>query len=282
MSTESTTVMIDAHVHFYDCFDLNNVVGAAQKHFEYTLAKHVDAHHQTSKQKALCLLCVDLQDKELEEEIKRLRAVPGLHISERNTDEPSSRTVTNENTGFSMQIVWGHQIICAENIELLAFGLSEKIPNGTSLLDAISSTGKMGSFGILPWGFGKWTGERGQIVRHVLEGLTSEKSDLLVGDNGGRWSLSSKPALLQYAESRSIWNIPGSDPLPFPAQEAKLGSRGVILNGHYDTEKPLSSIARLINELEHPPVDYGTGESTLNFLMSQTKMQLRKHLKRSS
>lgn len=301
-SSSSCTVLLDAHVHLYDCFDLDKLFKAAHQN-AITAGKQLLRHDATAEKQSgntqqgtfsgsesmrkaelqQCLFCVDLQDKQLDREIERLTTLPGYQLSDPDPQEPDSRTITQLHAGFSMQIVWGHQLISAENIEVLGFGMEQAIANGTPLLEIIDCLKSSADFGILPWGFGKWHGSRGMHVQKLLQTLAEDdkaKNRFYVGDNGGRWLWTATPKLLDFAQQQSIWNIPGSDPLPFPRQHNRPGSRGVVLKGTYNVKTPRASISRLLSTLESKPAQFGEGETTLNFVKAQFGMQLRKHLRR--
>ena len=97
-----------------------------------------------------------------------------------------------------------------------------------------------------------------------------------LGDNGNRpffWPL---PALFARAASRGIRNLAGSDPLPFPGQENKVGSFGVRLSGRIDPLRPFSSLRSLLRNPEVPLYPYGRSERLYPFVRHQIGMRLRK------
>lgn len=275
--TANTTLLLDAHVHLYDCFDLEQLLLAAQQNFERVVS------HMPSQagRFAFCLLCVDLQDKTLSSELDRLSALNTYEFSSKDRKEKHAITVKHRSSGFSMQIVWGYQIITDENIEVLAFDLPDPIPNGTPLGATLDSLNRSQSLAILPWGFGKWSGKRGELIKNILaEQAISRTAELFVGDNGGRWRRTSESHLIKHAQQAGMWNIPGSDPLPFPVQASRPGSRGVVLHGNYDQECPTHSIRQLLQQLDVQPDQFGDGETLLPFLLAQLGMQWRKQLRK--
>lgn len=269
-----TSLVLDAHVHLYECFDLQRLLDAARNNF----SKVVEQQGLIEGDAALCLLCVDLQDRDFDTTIERLSQVPGYEVKAVSETEPYSRSLLHLASDMQLQIIWGHQIISAENLEVLAFGLTQPIANGTPLNDIMAGL-QQARFGIVPWGFGKWSGQRGQRVHQLLHESASADADALwwVGDNGGRLAMSPLPAQIEEAAELERWNIPGSDPLPFPDHASRVGSYGVILNGAYDPQAPMLSVRALLASATEQPRVFGDGVSLLPFVCNQIGMQWRKH-----
>jgi len=72
----------------------------------------------------------------------------------------------------------GYQIISTENIEVLALGCPERLPdkifNAAELCHKIQQANAVA---VLPWGLGKWLGKRGKIIQSVLD----ENKNVCVG-----------------------------------------------------------------------------------------------------
>ena len=126
---------------------------------------------------------------------------------------------------------------------------------------------------VIPWGLGKWIGARGRLVRIAME--SPEAQDLFLGDSGGRLARTPTPVLLRRGIRQDVWNLPGSDPLPFPSQQDRVGSRGFVLPGDLDPERPTPEVRRLVGELEAQPVTFGRGMDVLEFVLAQVRMQVR-------
>ena len=311
VNSSQTTVLVDAHVHLYDCFDLLDYFDAARRNFS-AIAQSLSAATLTDSTVSgatfsgttspdssesgtplpganpvrNCLLCVDLQDKSLTAEQERLSQIPGYTYSDCHSMEPFSGCVTHNESGFAIEMIWGHQIVTAENLELLCFNLPTDVQRGIALADLLEIMNHEDAFAILPWGFGKWWGRRGRVVDQTLvqygvnDPNTQKDLALFVGDNGGRPRLTASgfpiPGLIDQAVKAGIWNISGSDPLPFSAQASKPGSHGVILQGAYDASRPHRSVNALLRALSEQPGVFGAGERWVDFFKSQVRMQLRK------
>lgn len=86
----------------------------------------------------------------------------------------------------SIIVVCGRQIACERGLEVAALGTTDEFPEGRPLEEAITRAQESGAFAVLPWGFGKWMGSRGALVRQALD--SHGPANLAVGDNGGRLS----------------------------------------------------------------------------------------------
>ena len=76
-------------------------------------------------------------------------------------DEAESLTASSK-SGQDLSIVAGRQIVTAENLEILALGFDAGLDDGLPIDEVILAVQAAGALCVLPWGFGKWTGKRGQ------------------------------------------------------------------------------------------------------------------------
>jgi hypothetical protein len=98
----------------------------------------------------------------------------------------------------------------------------------------------------------------------------------MLGDNGGRPGLMGPPSVFMRARKDNIRILPGSDPLPFKSEAKKAGRLGFALSGDISEDFPASHLkSRLSNGVDiiQP---FGVREKLISFLVSQTRMQLRK------
>ena len=122
---------------------------------------------------------------------------------------------------------------------------------------------------MLPWGFGKWLGKRGVIIR----GLINE-GDIFLGDNGGRINYWPSPVEFERARAKSLVVLPGSDPLPFESQYWRPGSYGFAVNALLSESRPAESVRGILSgNIEIEP--YGSRENPVRFIWNQLAMQLR-------
>jgi len=129
---------------------------------------------------------------------------------------------------------------------------------------------------VLPYGVGKWSGTRGQIVDKLLDGPLASR--VMLGDNAGRLSLVAMPGLFDKARQKSVWMLPGTDPLPIASQANVAGSYGLQLAGPIDPDRPAASIKQLLQTADTQPPVYGKTDGPISFFNKQLRMQLRKRL----
>ena len=204
-------------------------------------------------------------------------SVPGFRREA--APEPETIVYREDASGMIMHLVAGRQIVTAERLEILALGCAEEFPDGVPAREVLSRlAANPARLAVLPWGAGKWLGKRGEIAAELVR--EAWPGALFLGDNGNRpffWPL---PALFAEAESRGVRNLPGSDPLPFPGQENKIGGFGVSLAGDIDPARPFASLRALLADPATPLVPYGRNEGLFPFFKNQIAMQLRKKSRR--
>ncbi len=270
--TPHSTVLVDAHVHLYDCFDRVFFFDSALTNF---------------RRAALGLgLPVDTHGYLLFAEMARDHAFESL-IAQHELDDgrwrfhpvSESRSLVASLEGRDvMTIISGRQIVTREGLEVLALCSNEHFADGRSLTHTVEKVIESGALPVLPYGVGKWTGVRGVLVNELLNSPLGSR--LLLGDNAGRLRWGDEPRQFSEARSRGVWILPGTDPLPFASQARTPGSYGMVLTGLIDTQHPADSIKNLIETAYNQPTIYGHTQGLINFVLLQTGMQLRKRLKR--
>jgi len=171
-------------------------------------------------------------------------------------------------------LISGRQIRTSQGLEILALGCEERIEDGLTLEDTAQAVRKAGALPVLPWGFGKWTFGRQQLVRRVIDGET--RASICLGDIGGRWQGSREPRLLATARQRGLPILPGSDPFPFPSQVNAAGSSGLLLPISLDTSNPTAALLRALEQSAASAQRYLQAEDPFTFLWHQMLMQVRK------
>lgn len=267
--------LIDTHVHFHDCFDLVEFLAAAatnleRRQEELGLAPAGD----DAEPPAWVLLVMETDDRSLSSRLsdgaERLEEA-GWQCGP--TAEPGTATLRSGG-GPPLHIVEGRQVVTAERLEVLATPCSDALASGLSLGETLRAARRSEAVAILPWGFGKWTGRRGRIVRALLE--SPRRDGLLLGDNGGRLELGVKPRLLTLGAQRGFPVVRGSDPLPIASQVRRVGSSGSLLRGPFDPDRPATSVRALLGDLRRPPRAFGRGPGPISFVLHQAWMQLRR------
>jgi hypothetical protein len=111
---------------------------------------------------------------------------------------------------------------------------------------------------------------------------TARSRPLYSGDNGGRLALSTRPRLLRFGERAGLKILPGTDPLPFAGQEARVGAYGMLIPGWESGDRPLERLVARLAELSHSPQEFGGLTGMTSFVKLQIAMQLRKRRRRGA
>jgi hypothetical protein len=269
---QSTKTILDAHVHIHDCFDISDFLDHAHENF--SAQSKVDSSSQDFS--GVLLLTESFGTNWY----RKLRQSAGSADDfawknwriERNGEAESVTAVSR--SGQTLTIIAGRQIVTAERLEILSPGLDEEIDDGLPIEDVIALVQERQALCILPWGFGKWTGNRGQIVRAILDGEIN--NNFFIGDNAGRLSIWPAPAEFATATNRNIRILPGSDPLPYASQVASVARFGFSLPGALDRSHPFADLRNRLLESESTIEPYGSLERIIPFVTNQVAMQLRK------
>ena len=151
-------------------------------------------------------------------------AVSGFTVNE--VAEAGSVSLLCRESGDCLSLIFGNQIVSSEGLEVLVYGHEELSVAGKSLEEILGAAEAQGALTILPWGFGKWTGSRRQVLKRLLNKLDGSINDtfrLFVGDSATRPTFSAPSEILAEAKDQGLRNLPGSDPLPFTSERDRLG-----------------------------------------------------------
>lgn len=183
--------------------------------------------------------------------------------------------VRADETGRRIFIFPGFQIVTKENLEVLSLGTQIRLNDGQPIEDTIEKVISIGGIPVLPWGFGKWYGSRGQIIYDLI---SKKKSLLFLGDNGGRSNLLQFPKQFTKAHELGIPILPGSDPLPFPNEVARPLSYGFLINCEIHDLNPWESVKRTLLNNNFKFEEYGKLTAPLSFIKTQISMQIKKRI----
>ena len=172
-----------------------------------------------------------------------------------------------------LHFVPGRQIVTAEGLEVLGLGLTRPVAGGLPSAETIRRVAAAGAVPVLPYGVGKWLGRRGALVR-ALAADPAMPADLAFGDISGRLGLFGRPALLTGLEAGGRIVLPGSDPLPFPDEVAKVAR--LVCRAEVDPAAPRDSMLAWIRALGRSPEALGRHEAPARFVRLQAAMQVAK------
>lgn len=261
------TLLIDAHVHIHDCFDLDAFFNAAYGNFGAEAARS-----KTGSWTAFLLLTEATGQHWFRQ--LREKGNSGRHWRVVPTREPIALRLEKEGLpGHEMYLVAGRQIVTAEKLEVLALLSGRIFKDGRPLAQTVAAVQEAGSLPALPWGAGKWLGPRRRMLTRYLD--TRGAPTLFLADNGGRPFFWPFPF---YARKTGLPVLAGSDPLPFPWEERRAGSFGFRLDGEIDGQFPTAALGKLLRDRRQPPRPYGRPETFFRFLRNQSAMQIYKNM----
>lgn len=268
-------VLADAHVHIYGCFDVPRFFGAAWTN----LRRQAGERSCTG----MLLFTETVRDQwfmqldALAERGEPVGAAAGTPWRPERTGEPESLRVLGPQ-GAELVAVAGRQIETAERLEVLALGTTAELRDGRPLAETVDRVRAAGALPVIPWGFGKWWGGRGALLRDYLN--TAPIEDLFLGDNGGRPKLGPAPGHFGLAAARGIRILPGSDPLPLASECRRPGSYGFSVEAPVDLERPWASLKAALARPDCVPRPFGERETASRFIRNQVYMQFDKRWRR--
>jgi hypothetical protein len=257
----------DTHVHFHPCFEEGPFLDAAAESLLQDLAP------TSVITAALCL--TESHGDNWFATLARLGdgdAIQGTEWRKLDTEERNS-VIVEDRRGRKLAIIAGRQIVCRERLEVLALGHLEVPDDGQPIRDVLRDVERAGAVPVLPWGFGKWTGDRKQVVQQLLD---EPPCEFVLGDNGGRLRMLAEPELFAVARKKGFCILPGTDPFPFHWDGRRVGSYGMEWRGGLEPGAPFRSLKSLIAEQGRAGERFGRLESLPAFIRNQVAIQLRR------
>lgn len=275
MKRDSCITIVDAHVHLRSCFEVIPLLEGACSNFAAMARRFCDSGQFVG---VLCLSTTPherrfswLLDLLSEKQVQNGALVREMTLVE--TQESTSFSLVS-NAGNILVVVAGRQITSSEGLEVLAVGTCEQFKERERMGELIQDITQAGALPVIPWGVGKWLGERGQLVNELIR--SSQLPQFFLGDNANRPVFWPQPSHFRQAEKRGIRNLPGSDPLPFPGEVQRVGSYGFALRGSLDKEKPAHDLKERLHDPSTTICHFGRRERPFRFFYNQIRMQYRK------
>lgn len=271
-SASNAAVLVDAHVHLYDCFDRVAFFDSALKNFRHaaqTLGLPADTHG--------CLLLTETARDHAFESLIAQHELGGGRWRFHPASEGRSLVAALDGQDV-LTVIAGRQVVTREGLEVLALCCNEEFTDGRAVEHTVEQVIEAGGLAVLPYGVGKWSGVRGLIIDKLLKGALGSR--LMLGDNAGRLAVSGEPKQFALAREHGVWVLPGTDPLPFPSQANGVGRYGLVLTGGLDPAMPAASAKQWIETASHQPRIFGRTDGPGRFLLLQSAMQLRKRLRK--
>lgn len=265
-------VLVDAHVHIHDCFDLQAFLDAAARNFA---AHSGDRPGSLSHRYVLCLTETQAAEKfetiaEMADASRAESATPEHQWAFHRIDDRRCLVASHPTLG-DLTIVAGRQVVTEERIEVLALGTLTKWRDGGPASEVIAEAIDEGAIPVVPWGFGKWLGGRRLVVERLIEEFRN--GPMCLGDNSGRPHIMPTPPEFSRAMSVATKILPGSDPLPFASEYDRAGSFGFFVDDVVATNGVWRGLYDTLQQGEVDLRRFGSLESPLRFVRNQVAMQ---------
>lgn len=262
--------LVDGHVHLHRCHDIEAALDAAVRNLELArtaLGLPVEVER-----------FLWLVEDPAEGSSVRLNALShhGKHWQVEFVDSVTLRLSRTED-GEQLIVVLGRQIPTSDNLEVLVVGTAESLRAGRSQTEAIEEGLEREALVMLPWGFGKWTGQRGRAVSRAYDRYASE--GLFLADTGARSSFLKPPGVFARSAADAHPVLVGSDPFPFKDQLRALGTHGFVVED-LPRQPTWRDLHGAIRSLHGQPRRFGRPLRPDMFARLQIKMQLRKRRSR--
>ncbi len=269
----NSLVIVDAHVHFHRCFNVNDALSSGYGNFQ-VVAQRVGAGGAFQG----CLLLTEMQGERwfLDQFSYLSQGVSSLSLGDwklRATSEPSALIAYRED-GAQIFVLAGRQVITQEKLEVLALLTPEVFEDGLPLTSAITQIRNLGGLPVLPWAVGKWIGDRGRIVSQFLRQDTAQP--ICVADNSGRPLGWPYPRNLALAKQLGIPVLRGTDPLPIPSEVNRIGRFGFTFSGTLDAQFPAKDLYAKLTSCSLDLSPYGSLELPWKFFSNQLALRLKK------
>lgn len=265
--SESLDAFVDAHVHIYPSVALASVFSA--------VLRHAAARARAQEARASFLV---LAEPDGVDGFGRL-----LALAEGARPAPAGWTAVGigdgevrfrHERGFEAVFARARQLVTAEGLEVLAVGADRRMRSGEALARTLERVRAAECWAVLAWGAGKWVGRRGRLVDEAVR-IEAGSGDVFLGDNGGRPRLWPRIRQFDLAAERGMPILPGSDPLPVPGDERRIGSYGFEIGLERSVRRPLHDVLRCaLTESAGPVRVSGRRVDLVRFAGNQLRLRL--------
>ncbi len=275
---QQTHLIIDSHIHIYDCYNLEQFFQKALQNFDRLAPPAPEPGMPTAK----ILMLTEGKQLDFFSHFKESGHLPGSSQYRFLPAGDALALTTADDDSPLCYLLPGRQIVTRENLEVLLLASSLKIEDRLPIQTVLETIAKNNDIAALAWGVAKWLFKRGNIINNLVDQheTGSEYSNLLIGDNSGRPIFWPAPKSFKKAAQKQIPIINGSDPLPFPPEISKPGTYGFTTQAPFDPQKPNHSIKELLLSPNARFFNFGKQDGILSFFIRQSRIYLKKYLKR--
>jgi len=265
-------LLIDGHVHIYDCFNLEEMLDSAWRNFSLQ-AVELDLGIDFT---AIVCLAEKTEDNWFSflagSASRQGGSCPEIGSWKvLSTGEEESLSLVRKD-GARILLLAGRQIVSSEGLEVLALMTGALFRDNISVADVLREIASQDGVPVIPWAFGKWSGHRGKVVRQL--GARRE-THFYFGDNGGRPAWLTLPRFVRSGRQGTHQPIfPGSDPLPLSGEEHRVGRVGFYIKKSFSSDTYAAELKRMISDGAYPVHVYGAHISLCRFVQNQCALRI--------
>ena len=267
-NTEVNAILIDAHVHVYDCYDMDQLLDAAVENFNKAAKKLAIGNGFN----AVLLLSETSRDNWFSKSSKTDKYSRWQIEKTPEASVVLAKPKGKNGSDTTIYIMAGRQIITAEGLELLALITDGIFDDDLPVATVLNTVREQDAIPVLPWAVGKWLGKRGKVLSNVIN--KEAGSDLCLGDNSGRPIFWRNPSHFKQAGALHMPLLPGSDPLPFASEVKRVGSFGFSLRGRLSASQPATDLKNLLRTDSAEFQAYGRLENPWQFFVNQIRVRM--------
>jgi len=282
MSTKKINYWLDAHVHLYACYSLTRLFDCAHQNL---------SSQSTQLNGESDVYVLFLVNAEHENARQKLNAYTANQSSPWQFEWHDNAVLVSRDEK-RLWCVLGQQLVTQEGLEVLSVGESQYAYSPRySIADLLEQSSQ--SLVLLPWGVGKWLGNRGKLIHELShknsyndnKKLNQFFSDIPSRSKGLR-ALLGGHALLSGANDKQRL-INGTDPLPIAGEECSVGSFGSRICvdqqsdlGPTDPNIINSLLASLKQNKDSSIKQFGKHQNIISTVIKQLKIRLQSPVKR--
>ncbi|MDD2236404.1 MAG: hypothetical protein PHG65_04275 [Kiritimatiellae bacterium] len=225
-------ILLDAHTHLYECFDLAASLDAALRQLRQPDGGTNGLRACMLTERSECSFFQRLENG-------ALPPPAGWSVSPRGI---SSLCLTSP-AGEELWLLAGRQIKTSEKLEISALFFHEIIPDGTPIRVALHRVIESGGTPCLNWALGKWLFARGRLIEELIR---EHAAHLLLCDSSMRPIGWPEPHAFAAARQRHVPILAGTDPLPCPLDQTRIGSYAVAIQAPFDPTQPDESFRKAL------------------------------------
>jgi hypothetical protein len=259
-------VLLDAHGHFYSCFDAARFLDHTAKNFAAVAATvgvgDTPPGHLVIAATARGDGLADLRERCDAGRAGAWRIVP-------TAERESVRAIAR--SGAEVVLLAGRQVVTAEGVEVLTMLRDVAVPDGAALGETIAAARAAGATVVLPWGLGKWWFGRGRLVRQAATAHT--RQGVFLGDSANRARGLREPAAMRLGRGRGVRVLSGTDPLPLTGAESVAGRYGSVVEATFDPARPAAALRGALEDGAVPRA-FGERRSAAGCLVSQVRLRV--------